>query len=228
MSGTRDTGPDTGRGDDAGDEGGLDPQEAADLLDQTTRRARRRFDIRSPWLTALGAVVVLIAFGAVWLSVLGQHPYRGPTAAGLITLYVILIAWIGVVAAVNRRATAGVSGRSIRQQRGYGVVVLTALVAVSAVQGALRYEGVNQSIVYGIFPPTSQLIVLGAIGATVAAAREEWPAFGAGIAVTLLAAGAAFAGPVGVWLVDGIGCGVVVLGYGAAQAWRRSHEPRRA
>jgi hypothetical protein len=68
---------------------------------------------------------------------------------------------------------------------------------------------------------TAQLIVLGAIGAAIAAAQEEWPGFGVGIAVALVAAGSAFAGPRGVWLSDGIGIGVVILGYALAQAWLR-------
>jgi hypothetical protein len=202
-------------------EGALDPREAARLLDQTRREAQRKFDLSSPLLSVLGAAVVLAAFGAVWLSVRGQHPYKGPTAPGLLVMYGILVCWIGVVVAFRRRATAGVSGRSIRQQRAYGAAVVTALVGVSVFQGVLKHDGVSRAIVYGIYPPTAQLIALGAVGAAIAAAREEWPGFGVGIAVALVATGSAFAGPRGVWLSDGIGCCVAVLAYAAAQAWLR-------
>jgi hypothetical protein len=214
--------------DGTGGEGGLDPREAAELLEQTRRQAERRLDLRSPWLSLLGAAVVLAAFGAVWLSVRGQHPYKGPTAAGLAFMYLVLVAWIGVVVTVSRRATAGVTGRSIRQQRAYGAAVLTALVAVSVLQGALKYYGASHAIVYGIYPPTAQLIVLGAIAAAVAAGREDWVGFGVAIAAALVAAGSAFAGPAGVWLSDGLGLGAVVIGYAAAQAWLRHHDPRPA
>jgi hypothetical protein len=165
--------------------------------------------------------VVLVALGVVWLSVRGQHPYKGPTAAALVLMYAVVFAWIGVVVTVTRRATAGVSGRSVRQQRAYGAVGVTAIVAVSVFQGALKHDGVSHAIVYGIYPVTAQLIVLGTFGAAIAAAREDWPALGVGIAVVLVAAGSAFAGTAGVWLSDGVGCCVAVLGYSAAQAWLR-------
>jgi hypothetical protein len=203
-------------------EGGLDPRDAAKLLEQTMREARRTFALSSPLLSVLGAAVVLVALGAVWLSVRGQHPYKGPTAAGLLVMYGILVCWIVVVVRFRRRATAGMSGRSIRQERAYGGAVATALVGVSVFQGVLKHDGASLAIVYGIYPVTAQLIALGAVGAAIAAAREEWPGFGVAIAVALVATASAFAGPRGVWLSDAIGCCVAVLGYAAAQAWLRS------
>jgi hypothetical protein len=131
MNGTRDI-HDAATDEDAG---GLDPREAARLLEQTRREAQRKFDMRSPGLSLLGAAVVLVALGAVWLSVRGQHPYKGPTAAGLVVMYGVLVCWIGVVVTVNRRAMTGLSGRSVRQQRAFGGAVVTALVAVSVFRG---------------------------------------------------------------------------------------------
>jgi hypothetical protein len=217
MNGTRDT-HDTTADDDASS---LDPREAATLLEQTTRDAQRSFNFRSPWLSSLGAAVVFVALGAVWLSVRGQHPYKGPTATGLLVMYGVLFCWIGLVVTVNRRAMTGLSGRSVRQQRAYGAVVVTALVAVSVFQGLLKHDGASDGIVYGIYPVTAQLIVLGSIGAIDAAWREDWPAFGLAIAIILVVAGSAFAGPRGVWLSDGVACCVALLGYSAAQGWLR-------
>jgi hypothetical protein len=217
MSGTRDIHATT-----PGDEGnGLDPREAARLLERTRRDALREFDLSSPLLSAVGAAVALAALGAVWLSVRGQHPYTGPTAAGLLVMYGILAGWIGVVVRFRRRATAGRSGRSIRQERAYAVAVVTALVGVSVFQGVLKHDGASLAIVNGTYPVTAQLIALGALGAAIAAAREEWPGFGVGIAVALVAVASAFAGPRGVWLSDAIGLCVVVFGHAAARAWLR-------
>jgi hypothetical protein len=205
----------------ADDERELDPREAANLLEQTRRQAARRFDPRSPQLSLVGAAVVLVALGAVWLSVRDQHPYKGPTAQGLLALYGILFAWIGFAAIMTQRANAGVKGRSIRQQQAYGAVVVVALVAVSVYQGVLKHDGVSLSVVYGTYPLTAQLIVLGTVGATFSGMREDWPGFAVAIAIILVAAGSAFAGPRGVWLADGIGCCVVVLAQSGVQAWLR-------
>jgi hypothetical protein len=155
----------------------------------------------------------------VWLSVRGQHPYKGPTGAGLAVMYGILLCWAVVVVTFRRRATAGVIGRTIRQERGYAAAVVAALVGVSVLQGALRHYGVSFVVVYGVYPVTAQLVALGAIGATIAVAREQWPGFGVGVAIALVASAGAFAGPRGVWLFDGIGCCVVVSGYAATIAW---------
>src|ERR1700760_4828633 len=104
----------------AGSEGDqLDPREAAQLLEQTRRDAERQLDLSSPLLSALGAAVVLVALGVVWLTVRGQHPYTGPTGAGLAVMYGILACWIATVVIFRRRATAGLSGRSIRKERAY-------------------------------------------------------------------------------------------------------------
>ena len=202
-----------------GNEGGLDPRGAARLLARTRREAQRGLDFRSPWLSLLAAAVALVAFGAVWLSVRGQHPYRGPTAVSLVVLYAVVLVRIGTVAYAHRRATAGVSGRSVSQRRAEGAALAVALVAVYVLMAALAHDGASDAVVYGVYVVTATLIVLGAFWAARSAVREDWPGLGISIAIMLVAAGSAFAGPRGVWLSDGVGCCVVLLGYSAAQAW---------
>jgi hypothetical protein len=217
MNGTRDI-DDTAA---SGPGGGFDPGEAAALLDQTTRQAQRRLDLTSPLLSLTGATVAVVALGAAWLSVRTQHPYKGPTAVGLVVMYGVLVCWIATVVTFQRRALSGRSGRSVRQQRAYGAAIVTALVAVSVVQGLLHHDGVGNAIVYGIYPLTAQLIVMGAVAAGFQAAREDWPGVAVAGAVMCVAAASAFAGPRGVWLSDGVGLAIVVVGYSAAQAWLR-------
>jgi hypothetical protein len=201
------------------DEGGLDPRSAAWLLERTRWGAQRGLDFRSPWLSLLAAAVMLVAFGAVWLSVRGQHPYQGPTAVGLVGLYAAVLIRIGSVGYAHRRANAGVTGRSVRRRRAEGAALVVALVAVYVLMGALADAGASDAVVYGVYVGTATLIVLGAFGAARAALREDWLDLGLSLAIMLVAAGSAFAGPRGVWLSDGVGLCVVLLGYSAAQAW---------
>ena len=125
------------------DEDGLDPRGAARLLVQTQRQAQRELDFRSPWLSLIAAAVALGAFGAVWLSVRGQHPYKGPTAVSLVVLYAVVAIRIGTVAYAHRRAQAGVSGRSVRQRYAEAAGLAVALVAVYAVMAPLSHLGAS-------------------------------------------------------------------------------------
>jgi hypothetical protein len=200
-------------------EGSLDPHAAARLLEQTGRRARRDLDFRSPWLSLLAAPVMLLAFGCIWLSVRGQHPYKGPTPEGLIGLYVLVTIRIGTVLRAQRRAQAGVSGQSVRRRQAEAAALVGALLAVYTVMGALASDGASDGIVYGVYVSTATLLVLGTFGAARSAVREEWPQLGLSLGILLVAAASAFAGPRGVWLADGIGCCVVLLAYATAQAW---------
>jgi hypothetical protein len=199
----------------------FDPREAATLLEQTKRQAQREFDLRPPLLTLIRAAVILAGYGAVWLSVRGQHPYQGPTGAALAAVYGAVIIVIVVSAAVLQRATSGVSGQSRRQRGAYAAAFGTAWIAVSVFQGALKYDGASHAIVYGVFPAAAPPVVLGAALAAMAAAREDGRTLCVAIAVVALGAGSAFAGPAGVWGIIAIGGCVMFIGYAVYQVLQR-------
>ncbi len=116
MQGTHDI-DQTTRADD-GD--GLDPREAARLLAQTEREARRQFNLSPLWITAVMGAVILVAYGALWLSTRGQHPYKGPSLGVVALVYAAVAVALAVSVKVYRRATAGVSGPAVRQQQARG------------------------------------------------------------------------------------------------------------
>jgi hypothetical protein len=210
------------RHDTTADEGdGLDPREAAKLLEQTKRQAQRQFDLAPPLLTLIRAAVILVGYGAVWWSVRDQHPYTGPSLAAVAAIYGAVIFVIVVSALAIQRATAGVTGRSRRQRWAYGAAFGAAWIGVSVFQGALYYDGASHGIVYGVFPAAGQLLVIGSAAAAVAAAREDWRTLGVAIAAVALGTGSAFAGPAGVWGVIAVGGFVIGIGYAAVQVWSR-------
>ncbi len=204
------TAPDT-----TADNGNFDPRQAAALLDQTTRQARRQLQPSPPWLLATRAVMVLAALGAIWLSVRGQHPYRGPTSTDIPVLVAFIVVNFAVTVAVRQRAVAGVRGRSRLRPAEITVAVL-AWVAVVAVMVALAAAGVSYSLY-----PTTLLIVPGLAWAAVMAARADWGSCATGVAVAVVGAVGLLAGPAGAWAVAGLGLCAVLLGRAAAIAWRQ-------
>jgi len=204
----------------ADDEGELDPEQAARLIEQTSREAKRQFGYwQSPWLTLASAAILLAIYGTLWLSVRGQHPYKGPTGWALLIIYsLIFVAAIAFrVVAGPRRTRQGVSGRSRRRETYLGAAVGSAYIATFVFMGALRYLGVSYAIVYGVYPAVVPPIILVAAGGVFAAVREDVQTVCAAIAVIAVLAGSAFAGPIGVWLSCGVGSFLVLLALAAVQ-----------
>ncbi len=85
----------------ADDGGRLDPREAARLLAHADREARRQFNLSPPWITTLMAALILLAYGALWLSTRGQHPYTGPSLGVVALVYTA----VAVSIAVRPRST---------------------------------------------------------------------------------------------------------------------------
>ena len=198
----------------AGNGGSFDPKQAAALLDQTTQQARRQLQPSQPWLLMIRAVLVLAALGAIWLSVRGQHPYRGPTAADIPVLIGFIVVNFAATVAVRRRATAGVHGRS-RFSQGEIMLLVVAFVATVIAMLGLSVAGVSFA-----WYPTTVLVIPGLAWAAISAARRNWVEVGTGLAIVALGVVGAFAGPAGSWAVAAAGLCVVLLANAAAIAWQ--------
>jgi hypothetical protein len=202
----------------AEDEAELDPRVAATLLDETTRQAERQFEVQPILLMLAAAVTVLVAYGAVWVSVRHQHPYTGPSGTALGVLYGTLAAWIVLVVVVQTRA---LSGRRSRQRRLDGLAFAAIWICVYVFEGALRHAGASKAIAFGVWPASAPLLVVGSAATAYEAGRgRQGPAILAG-AVVLLGASAAFAGPDGIWGVIAVGwCALLLVGAGG-RLWQR-------
>jgi hypothetical protein len=219
MQGTHDTDDTT----TANDGEGLDRREAARLLAKTEQDAKRQFNLSPPWTAAFGGVVIVVAYGALWLSTRGQHPYSGPSLGVVALVYVAVIVAFAVSVKVYRRATAGVSGPSVRQQQLEGVAILVSFILGSPViQGAMKNSGASHAIVYGVIPAACPLIVVGTTVLGIAASKADWPRFAAALTIVTGGVVAAFVGPSAAWLAAGIALGAGVAVYAAATAKRLS------
>jgi hypothetical protein len=199
----------------AGNGGNFDPREAAALLDQTRRQARRQFQPDQPWLLAIRAVLVLAALGTVWLSVRGQHPYQGPGGSALLIVAAFVIINYTATVAVRRRATAGVSGKS-RFTPAEIAILAAAWIAPGGVMVALGVTWDSQSG----YLLTVPLIVAGLAFAALMALRADWLSCGTGLAVAVTGAAGAAVGQAGAWAVTGVGLCLTLLGSAAVITWR--------
>jgi hypothetical protein len=201
-------------------DGDFDPRQAARLLRRTTLDARRNFEPFPPWLLVARAFLALSAYGAIWLSVRGQHPYAHPTAAVIPVGVIVGVLNAIATVAVAKRATAGLGGRQ-RLRLGEIAVMAVLWVAVFAAMGVLAGAGVSDAIVYGRYPASAPLLVVGLAWAAVMAARTEWRLCGSGLAAAAVGAAAAFAGPASAWVIAGVGLFVILLERAAESFWRQ-------
>jgi hypothetical protein len=195
--------------------GSFDPQQAAALLDQTTQQARRELQPSQPWLLIIRAVLGLAALGAIWLSVRGQHPYKGPRAADIPILVGFIVLNFAATVAVRRRAIAGVSGRTRFTEGEIAVLVASFVVTVVAML-VLGAAGVSFA-----YYPTSVLVIPGLAWAVLAAMRSNWREFATGLAIVVLGIVGAFAGSAASWAVAAVGLCAILLGNAAVIIWQQ-------
>jgi hypothetical protein len=218
MQGTHDSDEPTLAGDD--DE--LDPREAARLLEQAERDAKRQFNISTPWSTTGMGGVILVAYGALWFSTREQNPYSGPSIGAVVLVYAAVAVAIAVGTRSYQRATGGVSGPSVKRGQVEGAAILISFLGSPVIQGAMEHYGAGPAIVYGVIPAAAPLIVVGTTVLGIAAGKADWPGFGAALTVVIGGGVAAFVGPSAAWLAAGISLFVGVAVYAAATAQRPS------
>jgi hypothetical protein len=204
--------------DTVGGSASLNPRQAAALMDQSRRDAQRQLDAHPPVVMIVLAAAVLVAYGALWLSTRGQHPYSGPSGGVIALTYAIVVVTAVVAARIYRTATEGVSGESISRQRIEGVAMLGSVLGSPAIQGAMYHEHASHAIVYGVIPAAGPLIIIGTTLLGIAAAKFDRPQFGAALALVVAGMVALFVGPSGAWLAAGAGVFVAVAGFSIARA----------
>ena len=196
----------------------LDPRQAAALLDQTTRDARRQFDRHPPVVMAPIAALVLVAYGALWLSTREQHPYHGPSGAAIALLYTVVGLSAIVGTKVYQRATSGVSGASIGQERVEKLALGLSAAGSPMIQAAMHHAHASLAIVYGIIPAAGPLIIIGTTLVGIAGTNSDWPGLLAALIVVPAGMVALFVGPSRAWLAAGIGVSIAIVGYAVAHA----------
>jgi hypothetical protein len=188
----------------------FDAHEAATILVDARERALRELRASYPLVFAVWGLVLLIGFGVLWLSVLGQRPFTGPTPVALLVLTLLLAAGAVTTVVTVGRALTGLGGASATQRRVHSLALLLGIVGVFTLEGGLAHAGASNSLlsVYGAVAP---MLVTGVVYAASPAIWQDWSTRALGAWLVVVAAGSAYAGPVGVWGTAGLAAGAGFL-----------------
>jgi len=199
----------------------MDVAQAAAMVDETRRNTGQALRIRYVPIYLAWGVAWLGGLGAMWLSVRGQHPYRGPSGVSGAVLGTLLGAAALVTVLMILRATRGVGGQSAVQGSIWGGAFSVGFAAWFAVAGALAHYGASRAVM-GIVYAAGPVLVTGLIYIVAAAIWAEWSMLilGAWLAVTCVAA--AWTGPVTILLVEALAGGGGFLAASMLVARRRA------
>ena len=175
----------------------LDPEGAAVILRQARDRARRELGVRRPVLFLIWGVTVFVGYGAMWLSVRGQHPYHGPAWPTLLLAFLLFVTAAGASANVVDRAASGIGGRSELQRGIFALAVVAGFAALEIEKEALATAGASRPVT-ALFGQAIPLLVAGLVllASSATATRLDWPRLVIGVWLLAVAAGGAWAGVV--------------------------------
>ncbi len=195
----------------------LDLSRAAAIMQEARERALRELRARYPVVFVTWGLVLVIGYGAMWLSVLGQHPYTGPAPWSLLVLTLLLAAGAVTTVIIVGRALTGVGGASAAQRRVHYLALTAGVVGVFALEGALAHAGASDTLL-GVYGATAPMLMGGVVYTASPALWQDWSTRALGAWLVVVAASSAYAGPVGVWGVAGLLAG---LGFVAVAVIRR-------
>jgi len=197
---------------ESGETAAMDAEGAAVIMQQARERAGSELRIRRPVLFVTWGLAVLIGYGAMWLSVRGQHPYQGPAWPTLLLAPLLLAIAAIITAQVVDRAASGVGGRSEVQRGIFVLALLAGYAALLLEKTAVASAGASRpvQVVLGV---TAPMLAVGLVFVASSAITTglNWPRLILGVWLLAVAAGASWAGPVGVLAVCALGGGGGVL-----------------
>jgi hypothetical protein len=197
----------------------LDARQAAELLRRSADHARERLMVNQPLIYGAWGLAWLIGCGAMWLSVLGQHPFRGADGWASAILGVGIGLAVVVTAIATVRASSGIGGVSARQGMMFGLAWPVGFGALFVIIGAASHFGASAKVM-GVLGAAGPLLLVGLIYMVAAGMWLDRVMFWLGVWALVVAAAGAWTGPVGVLFMDAVAGGGGFLAASALTAWR--------
>ena len=191
---------------------GMDAQGAAVIMQQARERAGSELRVRRPLLFVTWGLALLIGYGAMWLSVRGQHPFHGPAWQTLLLSFLLLLIALVVTAQIVDWAASGVGGRSEVQRGIFALAVVAGYAALLIEKTAMASAGASRPV-QAVLGATAPMLAAGLVfvATSAVAARLNWARLALGLWLLAVAAGAAWGGPVTAFAVCALAGGGGVL-----------------
>ncbi len=196
-------------------------QEAAAIVQDARTRARQELVISAPLVYTAWGLVWLLGYGAMWLSVRGQHPYRAPSGASIAAVFVLAAIAVAAVLVIASRAVAGIDGQSARYRRIILATWATGYLILLLVQAAISSSVSTGTLAFVAFAGP---LVLAGLTYLLASVLEERPAFALGAWLVIVGASCAWLAPATIVATCALAGGGAFLLIAVIETGLRAHD----
>ena len=196
-------------------------QEAAAVVEDARARARRELVICAPLVYAAWGLTVLLGYGAMWLSVRGQHPYTGPSGASIAVVFGLAALAVAAVVVIISKTVAGIDGRSARYRSIILRTYVTGYLILLCGQVAIKSSVSARTFAFVTFAGT--LLLAGLTYILAAALVRDRTAFALGAWLVIVGASCAWQAPAAILATCALAGGGAFLLMAVIKTGLRSH-----
>jgi hypothetical protein len=197
-------------------------QEAATVVQDTRARARKELVISTPLVYMAWGLVWLIGYGAMWLSVRGQHPYTGPSGVSMAAVFVLVGFAVAAVLVIASKAAAGIDGRSVRHRRIIGATWAIGYLSLLIVAPAISSSVSTRTLAFISF--AGPMLLVGLVYIQAAALGRNRQAFGLGAWLVIVGISCAWLAPATTLAACAVAGGGALLLTAVIEARLRAHD----
>ncbi len=197
-------------------------QEAAAVVQDARARARSELVISAPLVYAAWGLVWLLGYGAMWLSVRGQHPYTGPSGVSIAAVFVLAGFAVAAVLVIVSRAAAGIGGQSVRHRRVILATWAAGYLILLLVQAAVSSSVSTRAHAFVAY--AGPLVLAGLIYILASVLGRNRPAFALGIWLVIAGASCAWLAPAAILATCALAGGGAFLLLAVIETRLRAHD----
>jgi hypothetical protein len=196
-------------------------QEAAAVVRDARARARRGLVICAPVVYAAWGLVLLLGYGAMSLSVRGQHPYTGPSGASIAVVYGLAALAVAAVVVIISKTVAGIDGQSARSRSIVLRTYSTGYLILLCLQVAIKSSGSTRTFAFAAF--AAPLLLAGLTYILASALGFSRRAFALGAWLVIIGASCAWQAPAAILATCALAGGGAFLLMAIIQTGLRAH-----